>query len=198
MCRKNILKMLSKFASVGSLPRVREKRLFKLYSGKEARIPPRVREKQLKLTEIDWNDRITPAYAGKTFTSTIELSLVRDHTRVCGKNQQSQTLKVLIVGSLPRVREKQVYSNYFLLCFRITPACAGKTLWDDLPYLQIQDHTRVCGKNWFSTGLAVDVLGSHPRVREKPIKCYGCRTVSGITPVCAGKTKLFKLIATDA
>ena len=88
MCRKNILKMLSKFASVGSLPRVQEKQL------------------QYSINRKNW--RITPACAGKTVFLVQMMKHHQDHPRVCGKNYYGDELRTSAVGSPPRVREKLV------------------------------------------------------------------------------------------
>ena len=72
--------------------------------------------------------------------------------------------------------------------FRITPACAGKTRWGSRTRRWFRDHTRVCGKNLPLTSLLLQVLGSHPRVREKHWFHAWWNSSGGITPACAGKT----------
>ena len=52
--------------------------------------------------------------------------------------------------------------------FGITPACAGKTVIDFVSDSQSKDHPRVCGKNLSNFASFFDVVGSPPRVREKP------------------------------
>ena len=149
MCRKNILKMLSKFASVGSLPRVQEK--------------------QCSLCKW-WNTiRITPACAGKTQIELVRQFWGWDHSRVCGKNHKLLRTWYVIPGSPPRVREKRVCFGNEPRRPGITPACAGKTMTFLSRLMKSWDHPRVCGKNKdiflrFQSG-----LGSPPRVREKQI-----------------------------
>ena len=73
--------------------------------------------------------------------------MLRDHPRVCGKNDITSWEALFGLGSPPRVREKQ--GNFNLRCSfsGITPACAGKTLSAVVAYLVSRDHPRVCGKN---------------------------------------------------
>ena len=93
--------------------------------------------------------RITPACAGKTIQAHITFIDYKDHPRVCGENGKAEENQSPQIGSPPRVRGKR---NYLLSCkshlgspprvrgkqgnpdkavflARITPACAGKTLW---------------------------------------------------------------------
>ena len=72
--------------------------------------------------------------------------------------------------------------------FRITPACAGRTLrLKDLPST-FQDHPRVCGKNSSYVSLLRYIEGSPPRVREEQDVITGLDFPVGITPACAGRT----------
>ena len=114
---------------------------------------PRVREKQLV---NDFNTliiRITPACAGKTIKRSQTYIILKDHTRVCGKNHQYLLPLGLLIG--------------------ITPACAGKTLLFSLRCIWNWDHPRVCGKNVLNKEPTSLWIGSPPRVREKPIFHYG-------------------------
>ena len=58
------------------------------------------------------------------------------------------------------------------------------------------DHPRVCGKNALSGWLIRDQPGSPPRVREKLNKDCCSFFFNGITPACAGKTRLFAISKT--
>ena len=86
------------------------------------------------------------------------------------------------------MRGKQRMLNLMQLAIRITPACAGKTpmLRDGLRGLR--DHPRVCGENQPAAKSEASAAGSPPRVRGKLVGCSPSRSVSGITPACAGKT----------
>ena len=92
--------------------------------------PPRVREGQIIATKDAQKARITPACAGRTPTGIHISCKQRDHPRVCGKDKYEYSDDLLKEGSPPRVREGPWKSNYDKGKFRITPACAGRTLKD--------------------------------------------------------------------
>ena len=108
---------------------------------------PRVREKRPVLSTNTVCSRITPACAGKTSTQRFFQHPSRDHTRVCGKNRRRRRRNAYERGSPPRVREKQGELMAQKPDGRITPACAGKTMEIIECFSNIQDHPRVCGKN---------------------------------------------------
>ena len=168
VCGKNVSSKSDETARVGSPPRVREKR-FKDYS---------------KGQEL----RITPACAGKTSRCHCQTLPMWDHPRVCGKNSSLSISNILRTGSPPRVREKQCVVSTDLSNSGITPACAGKTPVSSFQRLMVRDHPRVCGKNKDILRPFFLILGSPPRVREKPGKFKLEDGSTGITPACAGKT----------
>ncbi len=79
----------------------------------------------------------------------------------------------------------------------ITPACAGKTTSFFLKFAGFWDHPRVCGKNKPTKFTEPQAAGSPPRVREKPLCLIVESVVTGITPACAGKTKLAQVLGTS-
>ena len=169
MCGKNSNHVRIATSYIGSLPRVREKRILTAD-----------RHKGL---------RITPACAGKTVRLFSFSEILRDHSRVCGKNLAISSTLPARPGSLPRVREKPALRGSARTCFGITPACAGKTVRRSLPRLKVQDHSRVCGKNNVTILEFGFTPGSLPRVREKLDKNLWVVMYSRITPACAGKTR---------
>ena len=150
--------------------------------------PPRVREKHEETSLCRLKARITPACAGKTSGCQHAVSILWDHTRVCGKNVRYYRQILSVPGSPPRVREKLAHKDFFNTPAGITPACAGKTDDEEEETHTSEDHPRVCGKN--STMLWIYHLqaGSPPRVREKPASCLSIVNTLRITPACAGKT----------
>ena len=50
------------------------------------------------------------------------------------------------IGSPPRARGKAVFQPENFTGFRITPACAGKSLYDAIDLVFVQDHPRVRGE----------------------------------------------------
>ena len=112
-------------------------------------------------------NRITPAYAGKTFSLFLAFALCWDHPRVCGKDLKLLKSKAITIGSPPRMRERLRFLPYVLLSCRITPAYAGKTVSEYNEFQNTRDHPRVCGKdNACRLGLCLQ-QGSPPRMRER-------------------------------
>ena len=87
------------------------------------------------------------------------------------------------------MRGKQVKPRCITHKAGITPADAGKTLWDKNAVKRWGDHPRGCGENY---GQAVPLLcswGSPPRMRGKLHSLRCVRRCQGITPADAGKTR---------
>ena len=89
-----------------------------------------MREKRIVTVVQTLAPGITPAYAGKTFTSKMGNYTFRDHPRVCGKNKGDIVSDDAGAGSPPRMREKRPLMALGRELNRITPAYAGKTLKD--------------------------------------------------------------------
>ena len=150
--------------------------------------PPRVRGKPDATPYRSESDRITPACAGKTGAEGGRAGGGEDHPRVCGENQDRPLPLPAREGSPPRVRGKRAWQECIDDSYRITPACAGKTISETLGRDAKEDHPRVCGENKAEDFLINRKAGSPPRVRGKrfvvPLKSMFFR----ITPACAGKT----------
>ena len=91
--------------------------------------PPQVRGKPRKKTDAELRRRITPAGAGKTAAKDIFFCLPRDHPRRCGENHGGDAQCIYLQGSPPQVRGKRDACYIGRDGDRITPAGAGKTLW---------------------------------------------------------------------
>ena len=98
----------------------------------------------------------------------------------------------IVLGLPPLLREKTCQNDKDADCTGITPACAGKIGYNQSPNGKSRDHPRVCGKNSPSWSLIVIIMGSPPRVREKPTVILTDDQALRITPACAGKTKALK------
>ena len=134
--------------------------------------------------------RITPACAGKTECRKQILRASKDHPRVCGENMLSKPIDAVKGGSPPRVRGKPTSYGHYTSNVGITPACAGKTQLPGFWVYSDRDHPRVCGENRNRHGQQTEPVGSPPRVRGKRGIIAGGRGELGITPACAGKTKI--------
>ena len=73
--------------------------------------------------------------------------------------------------------------------YRITPACAGKTVHKSRNAKRPWDHPRMCGENPLRFVLADTHKGSPPHVRGKLRLLLALSNPLGITPACAGKTR---------
>ena len=92
--------------------------------------------------------RITPAYAGKSFTRELLLIVSRDHPRVCGEKNGENGLTFHQMGSPPRMRGKVGWSAERSRPEGITPAYAGKSFLRSSSQLLNGDHPRVCGEKY--------------------------------------------------
>ena len=90
-----------------------------------------------------------------------------DHPRLCGEKNRWKDVGKGGLGSPPPMRGKAFHTKNSLLLIRITPAYAGKSIFNIVDNFGTQDHPRLCGEK-FS--------------RKMP-ECYEER----ITPAYAGK-----------
>ena len=71
--------------------------------------------------------RITPAYAGKSAVIPDDNQSYKDHPRLCGEKLSRKKVAGSGAGSPPPMRGKVILLNLLKICFRITPAYAGKS-----------------------------------------------------------------------
>ena len=109
--------------------------------------PPHVRERLADVAYSCIAGGITPACAGKTAFVATDPNTVRDHPRMCGKDDCNYIIYRALKGSPPHVRERLATAFVTMLIMRITPACAGKTTYDIYQYTIYKDHPRMCGKD---------------------------------------------------
>ena len=76
-------------------------------------------------------DRITPAYAGKSYKFLVVVNHNEDHPRVCGEKGRHGLRRYDVPGSPPRMRGKVNHDDCTNTKERITPAYAGKS--DEMP-----------------------------------------------------------------
>ena len=89
--------------------------------------PPQVRGKLSAVCTYPADIGITPAGAGKTSSTTQDLSEEKDHPRRCVENILSLLENLQHLGSPPQVRGKLHTAAAEQTFARITPAGAGKT-----------------------------------------------------------------------
>ena len=65
---------------------------------------------------------------------------------MCGEKRIFQNVLQQASGSPPRVRGEGFLFRFRALLVRITPACAGRSIWTALWGRYAKDHPRVCGE----------------------------------------------------
>ena len=150
--------------------------------------PPRGRGKGPLVTGKGIDDRITPAWAGKSCFGEVCVDGLEDHPRVGGEKLGGQQLRGLFGGSPPRGRGKEHDAAVAYGMERITPAWAGKSGTRLDPRCAVADHPRVGGEKSTASRPAVIVLGSPPRGRGKVGAGAVLSRLSGITPAWAGES----------
>ena len=165
----------------GDHPRVcGEKCLDGIAHGMIAGSPPRMRGKAHALPPWRLSPGITPAYAGKSCSSTGRAGGRGDHPRVCGE-------KIRVASPRITQRGKDHVAHSCKGCVGSTPAYAGKSLFCFTAAVPIQDHPRVCGEKIPMAGNAPVRAGSPPRMRRKGTGSVPSSGNTGITPAYAGK-----------
>ena len=91
-------------------------------------------------------NRITPAYAGKSFAYAEAFAVAEDHPRLCGEKAVFRFSFLCASGSPPPMRGKVVRYDEFAFYSGITPAYAGKSLSGLSVRLLYRDHPRLCGE----------------------------------------------------
>ena len=90
--------------------------------------PPRMRGKAKTQSRPALDNRITPAYAGKSWINCHFLRGSWDHPRVCGEKKATPSRLTFCRGSPPRMRGKAPPHAVKRRLSGITPAYAGKRL----------------------------------------------------------------------
>ena len=148
VCGENVRLRRSRAGSVGSPPRMRgelsageppvvimpdhprvcgENRASIRWRVTEEGSPPRMRGELVRAFEALKDGGITPAYAGRTCTSSRPSPAGRDHPRVCGENGGLAGYFSKAAGSPPRMRGEPDCDLPGHPDHRITPAYAGRT-----------------------------------------------------------------------
>ena len=159
-----------------------------IFSERDAGSPPRVRS---RLLGVDLGARvagITSACAEQTGGATELPICPRDHLRVCGADDTTDTPFSKVVGSPPRVRSRRRQQNRHDAGRRITSACAEQTSPRSPSGNPRRDHLRVCGADPLAVGVGHASEGSPPRVRSRPLFQEPQLVVDGITSACAEQT----------
>ena len=149
---------------------------------------PRMRGKQPTLIAEPVNDRIIPAHAGQTPTTTTPLWARSDHPRACGANVNAFPSNPEHCGSSPRMRGKPACIHMWIAALRIIPAHAGQTWLCRWVPAAGPDHPRACGANQPMRPQHPAVAGSSPRMRGKRRVRAAPSGRGRIIPAHAGQT----------
>ena len=90
--------------------------------------PPHARGKVICIHTFTCPLRITPACAGKSERRLGIAYALRDHPRMRGEKANIKYDDVCDIGSPPHARGKVPFLNAVKSKYRITPACAGKSI----------------------------------------------------------------------
>ena len=131
---------------------------------------------------------ITPACAGKSSRWCRRIGSPRDHPRVRGEETLSTSASLTTWGSPPRARGRVSVVFELMIASRITPACAGKSIWKPGKMKSGRDHPRVRGEEIAAATGATGEEGSPPRARGRVVSFPLKFRARGITPACAGKS----------
>ena len=152
--------------------------------------PPLARGILFRQLPMSREYRITPACAGNTHSLTACRNSTWDHPRLRGEYCPSGALMIAGVGSPPLARGIQSDKQSSKSNGRITPACAGNTIGKQKMSSGNQDHPRLRGE-YGDKGRAYGRYQGSPPLARGILACIlNCLDIRGITPACAGNTKM--------
>ena len=105
-----------------------------------------------------------------------------------GEDSRSFTALSILAGSPPHARGRLSTLIWKKATSRITPACAGKTLYEISAIRWTADHPRMRGEDKNEAVEAAKPEGSPPHARGRLYDFESFFEDTGITPACAGKT----------
>ena len=132
--------------------------------------PPHGRGKDAEFVVTVAGGGITPAWAGKSRTSTGSCHFWEDHPRMGGEKATRRSSWRMRLGSPPRGRGKASAVLPVTPVKGITPAWAGKRQERGLRPRGSWDHPRVGGEKMSVRAISVLPSGSPPRGRGKEIQ----------------------------
>ena len=112
----------------------------------------------------------------------------RAHPRSRGENVVLTFVVVVVSGSSPLTRGKQVLARAVSAVLGLIPAHAGKTAVEHKPNPPKWAHPRSRGENKAVTRICNEILGSSPLTRGKQVHAIRRRLGRGLIPAHAGKT----------
>ena len=110
------------------------------------------------------------------------------YPRIRGEKKSIDMGRMFTRGSPPHTRGKGNGLQIFKLCFRITPAYAGKSMYFRASSIIIWDHPRIRGEKIWLSAPPMPSIGSPPHTRGKVDHLGVLQVAQGITPAYAGKS----------
>ncbi len=107
---------------------------------------------------------------------------------MCGEQWLTAESCIRLGGSPPRVRGTAKEQARGQSLYRITPACAGNSIYHKPREKRRQDHPRVCGEQASFQRECKPLRGSPPRVRGTGLIEVFAALLDRITPACAGNS----------
>ena len=150
--------------------------------------PPPMRGKGLFQNDLEQHQRITPAYAGKSFIISFTPFTFQDHPRLCGEKSTLSRKFFRKTGSPPPMRGKDCFCDENTERLRITPAYAGKSRFAHYGERGERDHPRLCGEKSTEDTSDATKEGSPPPMRGKVSLTLAADVCGRITPAYAGKS----------
>ena len=150
--------------------------------------PPPMRGKDALAACRQAQQRITPAYAGKSNYDGNACDKREDHPRLCGEKLTIRKSRKHRIGSPPPMRGKVHMCIVPSTAFGITPAYAGKSARIRPAKHWIEDHPRLCGEKRKTVISSFKDLGSPPPMRGKGDNQIQEAIDKRITPAYAGKS----------
>ena len=134
--------------------------------------------------------RITPACAGNTHIMLPSGIIRWDHPRLRGEYFIDDYDTMCDEGSPPLARGIRNRNSTVLPSMRITPACAGNTLFCRFHSPTCKDHPRLRGEYYATDFGYLPYTGSPPLARGIQATIMYHWQFAGITPACAGNTTI--------
>ena len=103
-----------------------EKRSTSLLMGWMLGSPPPMRGEDRGPAQVPDVNRITPAYAGRSFLKVVQAFTHGDHPRLCGEKWVCRPSCLMMRGSPPPMRGEDRHRHHQRQGERITPAYAGR------------------------------------------------------------------------
>ena len=150
--------------------------------------PPHTRGKAVDEHFFGFRPRITPAHAGKSILLQSLSEAVEDHPRTRGEKQYPNAKPSTSEGSPPHTRGKVVGAFSDAALPGITPAHAGKSMFQITARRDLRDHPRTRGEKCSYPADRHSVPGSPPHTRGKVHPAEAEHRRSRITPAHAGKS----------